>query len=151
MNVAAMSMSGECPNWPTPWSRPPPRRPRSAARCCCPGRWRRSSYTRWRMPARVRTIVTFLLSFSFYYPGQDWEHFILGLGRKLPQSDDIRIRQGDLDRLERTFAGNRMKIMNCALVDFERNCQKYEVNINIAQHVVEVLKDKDILFPPYSR
>ena len=104
------------------------------------------------MPARVRTVVTFLLlSFSFYYPGQDWEHFILGLGRKLPQADDIRIRQGDLDRLERTFAGNRMKIMNCALVDFERNCQKYEVNINIAQHVVEVLKDKDILFPPYSR
>ena len=103
------------------------------------------------MPARVRTIETFLLSFSFYYPGQDWEHFILGLGRKLPQADDIRIRQGDLDRLERTFAGNRTKIMNCALVDFERNCQKYEVNINIAQHVVEVLKDKDILFPPYTR
>ena len=95
-------------------------------------------------------ILTFIL-FLFYYPGQDWEHFILGLGRKLPQADDIRIRQGDLDRLERTFAGDRMKIMNCALVDFERNCQRYQVNINIAQHVVEVLKDKDILFPPYTR
>ena len=43
--------------------------------------------------------------------GQDWQRFILGLGRGLPQEDHIRLRHGDIDNLERQCRRNYPQII----------------------------------------
>ena len=83
--------------------------------------------------------------------GQDWEHFLLGLGRDRQEADLIRLRQGDIDSLERKHNFNIREILTKAIEDFERNCQINSVAINITNHVIDVLQDRKVMFSPYNR
>ena len=83
----------------------------------------------------------------------NWEHFLLGLGQDCQEADLIRLRQGDIDSLERRHNFNVRNILTEAIEMFERNCQFNFVDINITNHVREVLEDRDrkIMFNPYGR
>ena len=83
--------------------------------------------------------------------GQDWEHFLLGLGRDRQEADLIRLRQGDIDSLERKNKFNIRDILKEAIEMFERNCQINNVSINMTNHVIDVLKDRSVMFSPYDR
>ena len=83
--------------------------------------------------------------------GQDWEHFLLGLGRHHQEADLIRLRQSDIDSLERRHNFNVRNILREAIEMFERNCQLNFVDINITNHVIEVLKDRNVMFNTYGR
>ena len=83
--------------------------------------------------------------------GQDWEHFLLGLGRDRQEADLIRLRQGDIDSLERKHNFRIRDILIDAIEMFERNCQLNSVAINMTNHVVDVLKDEAVMFNPYNK
>ena len=83
--------------------------------------------------------------------GQDWEHFLLGLGRGFAKRDLVRLRQGDIDKLERNHQFNRRRIIRAAIEDFERNCQRESVAFCMTQHVIDVLRDEEVLYPAYTR
>lgn len=83
--------------------------------------------------------------------GQDWEHFLLGLGRDRQEADLIRLRQGDIDSLERKHNFNVRKILSEAIEKFERDCQTNSVALNMTNHVIEVLEDSKVMFSPYTR
>ena len=83
--------------------------------------------------------------------GQDWEHFLLGLGRDRQEADLIRLRQGDIDSLERKHNFNVRKILDDAIDMFERKCQEESVAINMTNHVIDVLEDSKVMFSPYTR
>ena len=80
---------------------------------------------------------------------------LLGLGKDRPEANLIRLRQGDIDSLERKhkFNGkfNVREILSDAITDFERNCQENSVAINMTNHVIDVLKDESVMFQPYEK
>ena len=43
--------------------------------------------------------------------GNDWEHFTLALGDGREEKENIRLRQGDVDRLERNHCDDTRKIL----------------------------------------
>ena len=43
--------------------------------------------------------------------GKDWEHFTLGLGYGREEKENIKLRQGDVDRLERNNCDDARKIL----------------------------------------
>jgi len=85
--------------------------------------------------------------------GQDWLHLIQALGKNLPEpiSDKVRVRLGDIDDLERSHPGKVTMVVRRCLDLFERNCQQNSVNIDVTSHVIELLRNKRILHPPYTR
>jgi len=85
--------------------------------------------------------------------GQDWVHLMQALGKNLPETifDKVRVRMGDIDDLERSHPGKVTLVVRRCLDLFERNCQQNFVNIDVTNHVIELLKNKRILHPPYTR
>lgn len=81
--------------------------------------------------------------------GQDWRHFLLGLGHDLNDRERVRLRLGDIDRLERD--GPNYTVMRRALDMFERNCQLHDLTINVLQHSIDILLDSNIMGDPYKR
>ena len=43
--------------------------------------------------------------------GKDWEHFTLGLGYDMEERENIKLRQGDVDRLERNNCDDTREIL----------------------------------------
>ena len=42
--------------------------------------------------------------------GREWEHFATGLGLNLVEEEEVRVRQGEVDNIEREEGGNTIKI-----------------------------------------
>lgn len=85
--------------------------------------------------------------------GKDWEHFARGLGsdRQKEEYDKIRVREGDLNRLERRNCDDTRNTLRQALEQFERNCIKNNVNIDVTDHIIDILLNEEILDLPYKR
>ena len=81
---------------------------------------------------------------------QDWRHFLLGLGHDLPEEQRIKLRMGDIDRLENSCPSLYVVMRKCLDV-FERNCQINNMTIDVLQHAVDVLSNRNIMGEPYKR
>jgi len=85
--------------------------------------------------------------------GQDWVHLMLALGKTLPEPiyEKVRVRMGDIDALVWNYPGKFIRGVRRCLDLFERNCQQNFVNVDVTTHVIELLKNEQILYPPYTR
>lgn len=83
--------------------------------------------------------------------GRDWEHFALGLGTGLAEKDKIRIKQGEVDYVERQQNGDIRLILHTVLTRFEERCMQKGVHINILDHLINILKNQDIFMTPLNR
>jgi len=72
-------------------------------------------------------------------------HLIFALGKCQSLSDeekkDVRIRQGEFDKIEREERGDYEKTLKKCLELFERKCQINQVSIDVTQHVIDLLQD----------
>lgn len=83
--------------------------------------------------------------------GKDWEHFTLGLGYDMEERENIKLRQGDVDRLERNNCDDTREILRQVIEIFEGNCKRNQISINMTDHVIDVLLQEHIFDPPYKR
>jgi len=98
-----------------------------------------------RVPNNIRNILAIDLERC---GGRDWEHFLLGLGNGMENKNKIRIKQGEVDFIERKMSGDIMQILDIALTKFEDRCIQNGMNIDILDHLIEVLKNEDIFLTP---
>jgi len=82
--------------------------------------------------------------------GQDWSHFSTNLGFDCKEKQKIRLRQGDVDRMERQNSDDIRKLLRQVVEKFEDNCRRHNVTIDVTDHIIEVLKNEEIFFPPYK-
>merc|ERR1712126_535060 len=84
---------------------------------------------------------------SEIYASECWNgrHLIFALGKYQSLSDeekkDVRIRQGEFDKIEREERGDYEKTLKKCLELFERKCQINQVSIDVTQHVIDLLQD----------
>eukprot|EP00092_Neocalanus_flemingeri_P028973 GFUD01031456.1.p1 GENE.GFUD01031456.1~~GFUD01031456.1.p1 ORF type:complete len:240 (+),score=56.83 GFUD01031456.1:103-822(+) len=81
--------------------------------------------------------------------GKDWEHFAMKLGFSLKEKDTItysrvRIKQGEFDDIEKQMNGDIPLILNTVLSLFEDRCMKFGVKIDLLDHIIDILKRKEI-------
>jgi len=76
--------------------------------------------------------------------GQDWEHFATGLGEGLKEKDKIRVKQGEVDRIEREHNGNVERILYAVVTKFEDKCIQNRINVKMIDHIIDVLKSERI-------
>lgn len=99
------------------------------------------------VPVSIKTILESGLTDQG--TGQDWAHFCLGLGWDCEKKQEIRLRQGELDRMERQYDADIRKLLRQAVENFEDNCRRHNVNIDVTDHIIDVLRQEEILDPPY--
>ena len=61
------------------------------------------------LPEHIKTILVTALTERG--TGKDWEHFTLGLGHGRAERENIKLRQGDVDRLERRNCDDTTKLL----------------------------------------
>merc|ERR1711974_495304 len=89
------------------------------------------------LPEHLKTIL--VSGLTERGTGKDWEHFTLGLGFDREERENIKLRQGDVDRLERRNCDDTTKLLRQVIEIFEGNCKKNQVSINMTDHVIDVL------------
>jgi len=79
--------------------------------------------------------------------GRDWENLATGLGYKLKNADrdKIRIRQGEVDRIDRNCSTMDQKL-RAVFSEFIDRCRKNNVYPNMVEHVCDILKSKEVSF-----
>lgn len=84
--------------------------------------------------------------------GRDWENFATGLGYKIKNvdRDAIRIRQGEVDQIDRNRRTTREKL-NDVFNLFEERCFQRNVQLRMLEHICDILRSKEIFGIPYNR
>eukprot|EP00092_Neocalanus_flemingeri_P003815 GFUD01004109.1.p1 GENE.GFUD01004109.1~~GFUD01004109.1.p1 ORF type:complete len:247 (+),score=90.30 GFUD01004109.1:1786-2526(+) len=100
-----------------------------------------------RVPNNIRDMLAIDLERC---GGKDWEHFAVGLGHGLKQRERIRIRQGEVDHIERLKNGDIRQILDIVLTKFEDRCMQRGVNINMLDHLIDILKKEEIFGTPLN-
>jgi len=80
--------------------------------------------------------------------GRDWEHFATGLGLNLAEQEEVRVRQGEVDNIEREEGGNTVKIIKRVVELFGQRCATAGVSEDLGEHVAKVLESHDVFEPP---
>ena len=80
--------------------------------------------------------------------GRDWEHFATGLGLHLAEQEEVRVRQGEVDNIEREEGGNTIKIVKRVIELFGQRCATAGVSEDIGEHMAKVLESHDVFEPP---
>jgi len=62
----------------------------------------------------------------------------------------VRIKQGEVDNIERQTNRDIGQIIDALLTRFEDKCIKNGVNINMLEHLIEILKNVDIFQSPLT-
>jgi len=101
-----------------------------------------------RVPNSVRELLVTELERC---GGKDWEHFAVGLGSGLKERDKLRIKQGEVDYIERKFNGDIKQILYTVLTKFEDSCIKRRVNVNMLEHLIDIFKKVEIFGTPLNR
>jgi len=83
--------------------------------------------------------------------GRDWEHFATGLGLHLAEQEEVRVRQGEVDNIEREEGGNTIKIVKRVIELFGQRCATAGVSEDIGEHMAKVLESHDVFEPPLRR
>jgi len=84
--------------------------------------------------------------------GRDWENLATGLGYKLRNADrdKIRVRQGEVDRIDRQYSSMEEKLSRVFNI-FMSRCGENHVFPNLLEHVCDILKSKDVFGFPFNR
>lgn len=82
--------------------------------------------------------------------GRAWEHFATGLGWNRSERDLIRIRQGEVDRIEEHHSTTSERL-RAVLTLFHSRCLGVQANIDLVNHIVEICKAKYIFGTPYNK
>ena len=80
--------------------------------------------------------------------GRDWEHFATGLGLGLEEQEDVRVKQGEVDNIEREEGGNTIKIVKRVVELFGKRCADAGVTEELVEHIAKVLESHDVFEPP---
>ena len=85
--------------------------------------------------------------------GRDWEHFATGLGFHLPNKERelVRVRQGEVDRIEREQRGNTLGVIKRVIEEFESKCQQAGVSVDMVEHMAMLLESQEVFEPPLRR
>ncbi|XP_023325809.1 uncharacterized protein LOC111699350 [Eurytemora carolleeae] len=83
-------------------------------------------------------------------PGRDWERFAEGLGHDFPNRDEVCIRAGEIDTIERTFP-ETSKRLAAVFKMFSERCLQYSVDMNIIDVIVSTLQDENVFGTPYNK
>ena len=83
--------------------------------------------------------------------GRDWEHLATGLGRGLGEQEVVRVRQGEVDTIEREFVGNVGKILKVVVQRFEDRCLTAGVQGDLVEHIASLLESEEVFEPPLRR
>jgi len=101
-----------------------------------------------RVPNNIREMLAMDLETC---GGKDWEHFAVGLGSGLKEREKLRIKQGEVDRIESKHNGDIKQILHTVLTEFEDRCMKRGVNVNMLDHLIHILKKEEIFGTPLNR
>jgi len=101
-----------------------------------------------RVPSNIRMMLARELEES---GGKDWEHFATGLGYGLKERQKIRIKQGEVDRLERYHNGDVEEILHAVITKFEDRCIERRINVKMLEHIIDLLKNKEIFGQPFNK
>jgi len=84
--------------------------------------------------------------------GRDWENLATGLGYKLKNADrdKVRIRQGEVDRIDRNYASMEQKLA-AVFSTFINRCKENNVFPNLVEHVCDILKSKEVFGFPFNQ
>ena len=80
--------------------------------------------------------------------GRDWEHFATGLGLNLEEQEEVRVRQGEVDNIEREEGGNTIEIIKRVVRLFAQRCATAGVSEDLSEHMAKVLESHDVFEPP---
>jgi len=83
--------------------------------------------------------------------GRDWEHFATGLGLNLTEQEEVRVRQGEVDNIEREEGGNTIEIIKRVVGLFSQRCTTAGVSEDLGEHMAKVLESHDVFEPPLRR
>ena len=83
--------------------------------------------------------------------GRDWEHLATGLGLGLEERELVRVRQGEVDRIEREAGGNVLAILKAVIQRFEERCVAAGVQQDLVEHISTVLESEEVFEPPLRR
>eukprot|EP00092_Neocalanus_flemingeri_P004409 GFUD01004743.1.p1 GENE.GFUD01004743.1~~GFUD01004743.1.p1 ORF type:complete len:248 (+),score=86.68 GFUD01004743.1:268-1011(+) len=100
-----------------------------------------------RVPTNIRDMLACDLEMC---GGRDWEHFLLSLGYGR-EKDKVRIKQGEVDHIERQKNGDIRQIIDAVLTKFEDRCMQKKVNINMLDHLIKILKKEEIFLTPLNK
>ena len=82
--------------------------------------------------------------------GRDWEHFATGLGLGLEEQEDVRVKQGEVDNIEREEGGNIIKIVKRVVELFGQRCATAGVSEDLGEHMAKVLESRDLFERPHG-
>ena len=83
--------------------------------------------------------------------GRDWEHLVTGLGLGLEERELVRVRQGEVDRIEREAGGDILAILKAVIQRFEDRCVAAGVQQDLVEHISMVLESEEVFEPPLRR
>ena len=83
--------------------------------------------------------------------GRDWEHFVTGLGTGMKERESVRLKQGEIDRLERWEEGNITRIVELSIREFMERCKRAGVTDGLGEHMACLVENEYIFDPPLRR
>ena len=85
------------------------------------------------------------------YQGRDWEHLATGLGFCVlgQLRDKVRLRQGEVDRIDRQCPSLHEKL-HVLLNMFILRCKMFGLDLNLIDHLIEVLGSERVFCTPYQ-
>jgi len=101
-----------------------------------------------RVPSHIKEMLVQELERS---GGKDWEHFATGLGYDLKDRNKIRIKQGEVDRLELEHNGDVEQILLAVITKFEDRCIQRRVNVKMLDHIIDLLKKREVFGTPFNK
>ena len=97
-------------------------------------------------PAPQQIVSTLIRKLTGPGTGRDWDHFSLALGTGLDREEDIRLKEGDLCRLERKYGDNLGPLLRHVIREFERKCRQFEVKVDTTLHIQDILRTEWLLY-----
>ena len=84
------------------------------------------------------------------YSGRDWENLTTGLAYNMPKPlrDKVRLLQGEVDRCDRLCHTLHEKL-HILLNTFVLRCKMYGADIDLIDHLIEVLSSDRVFHTPY--
>ena len=92
-----------------------------------------------------------VISYQFrQYSGTDWENLATGLAFNMqtPMRDKVRLIQGEVDRIDRQCDTLHEKLY-VLINTFVLRCKMYGANLNLIDHLIEVLGSERVFYTPY--
>ena len=97
-------------------------------------------------PVPPQVVTKLIVRLTAAGTGRDWDHFSRALGTGLDREDDIKLKEGDLCRLERKYGDNLGALLRHVIREFERKCLMFGVKVDTTHHIQDILRTERILY-----